>query len=319
MRNNDRRPILIDTDAGVDDALALVYALRSPEVVVDTVTTVAGNVEVNKCTRNVHRILDVLRPDVPVIVAEGAFRPLKIPLTTAPEVHGSDGLGNISRVATPARISRRRGTSTAVQAILDACIRHGESLTIIAIGPLTNLALAWKANPRLLQRVGRIISMGGAFRVPGNTGPVAEFNYFVDPDAAEIILNAPLTIMIVPLDVTEQCILLREEFESAIRRCPSTQGRFLLRVTRDYMRYHEQTEGFRGGYLHDPLAVAAAIDPSLLTTLRTVVHVERRSPLTRGMTVAEFRLDRTKTQKGVEVAVAVERERFLRLFFERVI
>jgi purine nucleosidase/pyrimidine-specific ribonucleoside hydrolase len=170
----------------------------------------------------------------------------------------------------------------------------------------------------MLHRAGRIISMGGAFRVPGNTGPVAEFNYFVDPHAAEIVLNASLPLTVVPLDVTEQCVLLRTEWNRILRRRQSTLHTFLARATRDYMRYHEQTEGFFGGYLHDPLALAAAVDSSLLTTMRTEVHVECRSPLTRGMTVAEFRIDRSILREGVDVAVAVDRERFLRMFLERV-
>ncbi|MBI3579559.1 MAG: nucleoside hydrolase, partial [Ignavibacteriales bacterium] len=203
------KPVLIDTDTGVDDALALILALRSPELSVKAITTVAGNVEVQKCTRNVFTVLEWLKVQNLPLVAQGAERPLRQKLVTAPEVHGNDGLGNISS----GKQAKQKTSRTAVKVILDSCNQWGKKLTIVAIGPLTNLAQAWKKDSKSLAKVGRIVSMGGAFRVPGNTGPVAEFNYFVDPDAAHVLLNTGLPITVVPLDLTHQIVLMRREME----------------------------------------------------------------------------------------------------------
>lgn len=308
------RPVVIDTDAGVDDALALVVALRSPEISVKAITTVAGNVEVQKCTRNVLRILNLLKPKDRPIVAQGARKPLKAPLLIAPEVHGPDGLGGISAKLPGVR---PRNIARAVDTILHLCRRYGRRLSIVTIGPMTNLALALRADRKTLLRAGRVISMGGAFHVPGNTGPVAEFNYYVDPDAAHAVLTSGIPVTVIPLDVTHQVVLMRSEMEYRARRRASDVARTILDLTRDYMLYHRDTQGFNGGYLHDPLAVGVAIDSTLVRTRRVHVDVETAGLYTRGMTVADFRLRSSAHTPTVEVALKVERDRFLRLFHDR--
>lgn len=315
-------PVLIDTDCGVDDALALILALRCPELDVRAVVTVAGNVEVERCTRNVLRVLALLRPEKPPHVAQGSARPLRRPLTTAKEVHGRDGLGNTAPGGS--RLKRSAGVRTnGVNEIIEFCRRWGRRGTVIAIGPLTNIARALKRDRAAVAGIGRIISMGGAFRVPGNTGPVAEFNYFVDPEAAQAVVSARLPIDIVPLDITHQVTLLRSELEQKAERFPGTVSSFVSDVTRFYMRYHELTEHFNGGYLHDPVAIAAAADTSLVEFGRTSVAVETGGLLTRGMTV-RVALDGTAHPLGkkvklgaVRVASRIDRERFLEWFHER--
>ncbi len=306
------RPILIDTDTGVDDALALILAFRSPEVSVRAVTTVAGNVEVHKCTRNVRAILELLKvPNSPNVV-EGARKPLRRPLFTAHEVHGRDGLGN-----TQHSILKKTKSSShkAVDIIIDCCTRYRQKLTIVAIGPLTNIALVFKKKPSALKKVSHIISMGGAFHVSGNTSPVAEFNYYVDPEAAEIVLNSGVPVTVIPLDVTQRCVLMRSELErEAAKRCDSFAD-FILRMTKDYMSYHLATEGIDGGYLHDPLAIAVAVDPTLIETRYSNVHVECAGTFTRGMTVSDLKVE--KRSGSVQVAMHVYRERFLQMFLER--
>lgn len=309
-------PVLIDTDAGVDDALALLFALQSPELSIEAITTVAGNVGVRDCTLNVLTVLSLLGPQASPEVAEGARKPLRRSLFSAPEVHGADGLGNVRRLLWG---RGREGTfrRDAVNVIIDRCLDFGRKLTIIAIGPLTNIARAWNKNPAALKRVGRIITMGGAFRVSGNTGPVAEFNYYVDPEAAGIVLNSGLPITVIPLDVTQQLVLMRTELEVRAQRESSRMAQALVKFTKSYMQYHSATEGFNGGYLHDPLAVAVAIDPAFVQTERAHVDVECAGTFTRGMTVADFRQQPNRKRVSVDVATNVDRKRFFKLFHGR--
>lgn len=305
--------VLIDTDAGVDDALALILALRSPELHLEAITTVAGNVGVRKCTRNVLRVLDLVRPARPPRVAEGSRKPLRRALVPAPEVHGTDGLGDVpSRV----KVSGLAGATRrdAVEEILGACARFGKRLTIVALGPLTNLAKAWRKDARSLRKAGSIISMGGAFRVPGNTGPVAEFNYFVDPEAAHEIMTSGLPVRVIPLDVTERIILDWHELKKRGDREGSELSRFLIRCAKPYMSYHRKTRGFFGGYLHDPIAVAAAIDRSLFKWRAMNVRIETGGTWTRGRSV-EWPHGRARGR--VAVAVSVDVRRFRRLFVKR--
>ncbi|MBI3586254.1 MAG: nucleoside hydrolase [Ignavibacteriales bacterium] len=307
------KPVLIDTDTGVDDALALIVALHSPELSVKAITTVAGNVEVQKCTRNVLLLLELLKVKDRPLVAQGATKPLRQKLVTAPEVHGKDGLGGISFK----KSTTRKTSLTAVETILDACNTWGKKLTIVAIGPLTNLAQAWKKDSKSLRKVGRIVSMGGVFRVPGNTGPVAEFNYFVDPDAAHVLFNTGLPITVVPLDLTHQIVLMRREMEYRAKRRASRLTSTILRLTKFYMQYHKKIDGFYGAYVHDPIAVAVAIDPTLVQTQNMHVDVETEGQYTRGMTVADFRKTSRHGEQTVDVALTINRERFLKLFHER--
>ena len=306
--------LLIDTDAGVDDALAILYALRSPHVRVEAITTVAGNVEVELCTRNVEYVLDVARIAPKPVVAQGAHRPLKLNLVTAPEVHGNDGLGNI-RAVSPHQTGR--ASPDAINCIRRVLELHGKDLIIVALGPLTNIARVWQKYPQLLRRVGRIVTMGGAFGVPGNTGPVAEFNYFVDPDAADTVLNSGLPITVVPLDVTEQVVITKQDLANLGRFHPSRVLSFVRKCVGPYMRYHLQTLGFEGGYLHDPMAMAIAVDPSLARFASARIRVERREGLARGMT--DTISGGKKTARVPKIAVRIDGRRFVRLFTKRVL
>jgi len=306
------RPVLIDTDAGVDDVLALILALRSPELDIKAITTVAGNVPVRKCTLNVMALLDQLHADHDLVVAQGAPRPLARRLVTAPEVHGKDGFGNVRPTG---RMQRKISGDSAEKVITDVCRKWGNKLTIVALGPLTNIALALKRSPTMIKKIGRLISMGGAFRVPGNTGPVAEFNYYVDPEAAHLVLSSGIPVTIVPLDLTQQIVLMHSEVQRRAERRANRLSKLIVRMTRFYMKYHHRTEHFFGGFLHDPIAVAAAVRPSLFHTQRLRVDIETKGTRTRGMSVADFRAKKPRT--GVDVALKFEKEQFLTLFHER--
>ena len=292
---------LIDTDPGIDDALALLYAWGSPGLRLAGITTVAGNVDVEEATRNLFRLIALRRPSPPPVVAQGAAAPLARPLVTARGYHGEDGLGGLTDWPPVAPVlSPLAAADFIVQAARDA----GEPLTLIALGPLTNVALALARDRGALGRLARVVIMGGAVDVPGNVTLTAEFNFHVDPEAARQVLEAGLNVDLVPLDATQQAVLSRAELESTLARHP---GAFATRCAAFTARGftlpgcpHPMEEG-KGGtlpgcphptdaargtagmVLHDPLAVAVALDPTLVgwDKARLVVDAEgatRRAP-----------------------------------------
>ena len=208
-KRRNPRPVVIDTDPGIDDALAIVLALRSPELRVELMTTVAGNTGLRAATDNARRMLALLEPAVPPRLAKGAARPLRGRLSTAPEVDGDDGLVGLSRLRDgagrllyPASRGPVPSRRSAEDAIVAKAREHGEKLTIVALGPLTNLARALDADATAMRSIGRLIVMGGAIEAPGNVTAAAEFNFHVDPDAADRVLTSRMPITLVGLDVT---------------------------------------------------------------------------------------------------------------------
>jgi purine nucleosidase/pyrimidine-specific ribonucleoside hydrolase len=317
------RHLLIDTDPGIDDALAILLALSWPEARVEAITTVAGNVSVDLATLNARRILAVAAPDPMPPVFQGAQTPLKRALITAAHVHGDDGLGHLDRFVEPdgrprypePTISLER--AAAAEAILDTADRWGPDLTIVALGPLTNVAAALALDARRLARAGRIVVMGGAIAVPGNVTPAAEFNIHVDPEAAATVLSSGLPIELIPLDVTRQVVLAERALVGRLRGRASPVARFILDFTGHGFAFGDEREG-GGIVLHDPLAMAVALDPSLVTFEALHVEVECEGRLTRGLTLA----DRRRPPAGrpasptCRVALAVDVERALRLVLE---
>jgi inosine-uridine nucleoside N-ribohydrolase len=308
--------IIIDTDTGVDDALAIILALRSPKLRVEAITTVAGNVEVEKCTRNCLLLLDLLQPKRFPVVAQGAKKPLERRLVTAPEVHGDDGLGDIAlRYPTP---EGRTANKNATEVILKLLQKYPRQITIVAIGPLTNIAHALNRDFKTMKKTQEIIIMGGAFDVAGNTGVVAEFNMYVDPEAAERVLRSGIPITLIPLDATQQVVLRRPDVVRLAHRGSNEIGRFIEGMTKKYMQYHRRTEGFSGGYLHDPLAVGVAISKRFARCRDVHIEVETHGRLTRGMTVAELRPRHDQRQPNARVAFEVKHNEFVRFFKSRV-
>jgi purine nucleosidase len=308
--------IIIDTDTGVDDALAIILALRSPELRVEAITTVAGNVEVEKCTRNCLLLLDLLQPKRFPVVAQGATKPLVRRLVTAPEVHGDDGIGDIAwRYPTPEQPTTNKNATEVILALLQ---KYPHQIAIVAIGPLTNIAHALKRDFKTMKKAREIIIMGGAFAVPGNTGPVAEFNMYVDPEAAERVFHSGIPITLIPLDVTEQVVLQRPDVLRLAHKGSNRIGLFIDRMTKTYMKYHKTTEGFSGGYLHDPLAVGVAADRRFVRSRDVHVEVETHGEITRGMTVAELRPRNNQRQPNARMAFEVKHNEFVRFFKSRV-
>jgi len=314
--------ILLDCDTGVDDSLAILLAMRSPELRVEAITTVGGNTQVDHAARNTLLTLEQLEQDVLPPVAKGEANPIERPLLTALEVHGGDGLGGVTRILEPDGSRRypepRLGLDPrhGVDLLLDTIGRFPDELTLIATGPLTNVARAIIRNPARMRRLREILIMGGAFRVYGNTTPVAEFNVFVDPHAAQIVLDCGVPVTLVPLDVTHQVCLMQSEVNAI--EVEGRLARFVRDITREYTEYHIEQDGFAGCYLHDPITVALAIDPTLLESVEAYVQVETAGDLTLGQTVADLRPGKS-TRTNARVCTGIDAERFLALFRNRVL
>ena len=315
------KPVLLDMDVGADDAVALCLALRSPEINVVGITAVHGNVGVRQAAANTLRTLDVLEGATEIPVAMGAAAPLRRVGVHAQEVHGEDGFGGATelrsedgRLVYP-RSRRSLDTRTASRLILDQVGEYGDRLTLVATGPLTNVAAAIADDAaRMLECLG-VVAMTGAFRRPGNASPVAEFNAFVDPDALDVVLRSGVPVTLIPLDVTEQVVLAREVVE---RHSQSRLGRFLRDVTCEVMDFGERVEGIDGMYVHDALAVASVLDPTLFGVLNRHVAVETTAALTLGQTVGDMREPpRFAEPPNADVAVEVDRERLLALLVDR--
>lgn len=298
-------PVLLDVDAGIDDTLAIAFALLSPRLDVKGITTVAGNVAVHSCTRNVLLTLEILRPMLRLLpsVVEGASKPLRKKLFTAKEVHGEDGIGNASKFY-PRPLQKPLSIS-ATDFIIQT-VQKNPRVIIIATGPLTNIARAIQQNNNVMKRVREISIMGGAFGGFHNTGPAAEFNFYVDPDAADIVMQSGIPIRLHPLNVTEQCVVTPHDLRSISSR---TLREYLVRVTKFYFNFHRRTEGFFGGYVHDPLAVAAVIDPSLFNYEQGYVRVEHSGEYMRGASIFFPKLNPSKEATLPEwVTLALQRK-----------
>jgi inosine-uridine nucleoside N-ribohydrolase len=313
-------PLLIDTDPGVDDALALLLALHSPEVSVEAVSTVAGNVPVDVATTNLLRILEVARPARLPRVAQGASVPLARALVTATAFHGEDGLGNLDRI--PGAGDRRgHGEPGArIEAIdgadlmLETAARFPGELVLVALGPLTNVAIALARDRQRLSLLSRMVVMGGAVAVPGNVTPAAEFNFFVDPEAAAAVLGAGLPVELVPLDVTRQTMLSRRALETGLAGGDERKRRFVLDLTA-----HSLAQGGGRIALHDPLAISVAIDPTFVGLERLHVEVECEGQAARGLSLADLRprSDAERFPANASVATSVDPGRFVPWLLER--
>ena len=275
-------PIVVDCDTGVDDALALLYLARQPEVDIVAVGCVHGNAPVARVARNTLQVLALAgRADTPVAV--GAARPLAQTLDTSEEVHGGDGLGGAAR--------DHEGTaadgSAAEQLVRLARSRPGE-LSVLATGPLTNLALALLIEPRLPELIRQVVVMGGAFSVPGNVTAYAEANIFHDPEAAALVMEATWPLTVVGLDVTMATILDGHRLQR-LRSSSSPRAQFSWRVLQFYLDVYEHRLGRRGCPVHDALAAAILVHPALAVSDRVPVHVELHGRLTRGATLIDSR------------------------------
>jgi inosine-uridine nucleoside N-ribohydrolase len=275
------RKIILDCDPGHDDAMAILLAHGNPEIELCAITTVAGNQTLEKTTLNARRVCSVANiTGVPV--AAGCDRPLLRPLVTAPETHGESGLDG-PRFADP---TTPLADAHAVDLIIDLVMGSPGEITLVPIGPLTNIAIALRKQPRLATAAREVVLMGGA-HTRGNATPAAEFNIFVDPEAAAIVFDAGWPITMIGLDLTHQALATPEVIERI-----GALGTPLATVTVELMRFFTSTykamSGFDSPPVHDPCAVARIIDPALVECVATHVTVETHGAATSGMTSVDF-------------------------------
>ena len=302
----------MDVDTGVDDALALLLALASPEVELVGVSTVAGNVPLHRTTDNTLRLLQWAgRDDVPVYA--GAERPLVRDAVAADDVHGATGLGTAHLPE-----ARTSPAGDGVEFLLSSLQTRPGEMTLVATGPLTNLARAEARVPGVLRQARQVVLMGGAVRVPGNITPTAEFNFYADPHAARQVLASGAELILVGLDVTDQVWLKQVDLQA----CTGAYAAFCRAACEPVIAFESAHYGFAGMHVHDPVALGAALWPQLFRTQQLWVDVETSGELTVGQVVVDQRAlasDQERLGRPVTCAVEVDQARFLALFTERVL
>ena len=276
--------IIIDTDPGQDDAVAILLALASPdEIEVLGITAVAGNVPLSLTERNARIVCELAgRPDIAVYA--GCDRPLRRKLVTAEHVHGKTGLDGPELPEPKIKLQEKHG----VDFIIDTILQEPEnSVSLCPLGPLTNIASAILKQPKIVSRIKQIVLMGGAYFEVGNITPTAEFNIFVDPDAAKIVFEAGIDMVVMPLDVTHKALVTGERNE-AFRRLKSPVGIAVAEMTDFFERFDKEKYGSSGAPLHDPCVTAYLINPKIFSGKKINVEIETKSELTLGMTVADW-------------------------------
>jgi inosine-uridine nucleoside N-ribohydrolase len=300
----DSLRVILDVDTGIDDALALALAVRHPRVELEAVVAVAGNVGLERTSRNSLRVLDWLGASC-VGVYAGADTPLSGPLREASHWHAEDGLGG-ARLPDSARAPEPDG----VQYLCDRLLGEPGALTLVCTGPLTNLALAVRREPRVVSCPRAIVLMGGAAWLPGNVTPVAEFNVHADPEAAACVFSQPWPITMVGLDVTDRVRFTRSDLN---RVSADTSATAVL--VREVCRHLFDHRGVESMALHDPLALAVAVEPDLVETASRDVRVETRGEHTLGQTVVDWRAAAPPPVLQTRVCTQVDAQRARAFFF----
>ncbi len=296
--------IIIDTDPGIDDAMAIHFALAEPSIELVGLTSIYGNVTTSQATRNALRLVEMGCQRVPV--AEGAYAPLAIEAKPpAHFVHGPEGFGEIP-AETPRGIPDKRA---AARFLAETCAASPGEIVICAVGPLTNLAVALRDHPEITRTVKEVVIMGGSVRAPGNVSRTAEANIWNDPHAADAVLSADWPVRMIGLDVTQPVRCSRADFAELAEAAPVIGG-FLNRAADFYFHFHVQQRGFDGCYMHDPTAVIAITNPELFTFEDAPVRVPVEGEDI-GRTVADPSRGTRPVGLGMGVDAQAVRERFL--------
>ena len=302
--------IIIDTDPGIDDSLAILLALASPELSLEGLSVVHGNCSLEQATTNGLSVLELAHA-AHIPLAKGCELPLVQPSLLALETHGNTGLGYAKLPEPRIKPTVQHGSDFLIEKILS---NPGE-MTLVAIGPLTNVALAIRKEPHIVSALKELVIMGGAIRHEGNTTALAEFNTFVDPHAAHIVYHAGIPTTLVPLDVTYQCVLTSQDVE-CLQKFDSPIPRFIKDTTDFYMEYHDAYQGMKGCVINDPLALALTFAPELCDYQDLPVDVDISGGVSMGKTFADF-YNYDKKTANIKVALGVHPRDFIELFLER--
>ena len=304
------KKIILDCDPGHDDALAMTMAVVSPKIDLLAVTTSAGNQTSDKTLNNAMRMLTLLhREDIPV--AQGNRTPLVKPLETAPEVHGKTGLDGADLPDPDFAVQ----DIPAIELIAKTLRASTDPVTLVVTGPMTNAALFLRVYPDLArEKIDQIVFMSGAMGL-GNWRPSVEFNIFVDPEAAKIVLNFGIPLVMAPLNVTHQAQIMKDEI-AAIKEIDNPVGQAFYGLLSFFEQYHENPKwGFKGAPLQDPCTIAWLIDPTMFETDQMNVDVETQGDLTRGETVCDY-YQLTGKPVNTEVMLGIDRSRFIKLVMD---
>lgn len=298
--NTKKPPVIIDTDPGHDDALAIMLLIKSKMFDVKAITTVAGNTTIQKTTNNARYILDLLGSDVPIY--SGSDKPLKKKQVLA-NVHGESGLAGANVIKTEPL------TNNAVEKIIEIVRDNPHEVSIVILGPETNIAKAFKKDPELPSLIKQLLIMGGAINVPGNKSRVAEFNIFVDPDAANIVFESPVKKILVPLDVCNNMPLFLKDFN----KISGSLKKPILSMMKHFIKGIAKFETAQGALVYDALAAYYLVRPEAYTLEEADIHVETKGEYTDGMTVKEQR-SYIKAENNVDLVVKINRNKFVNDF-----
>lgn len=302
--------VILDTDPGIDDALAILLLSASPEIKLEAITVTHGNTTVDKCSRNALQLVELAKLAVPV--AKGASEPLVKELSVAEETHGDGGLGYAVLPDSKHTLHKDH----AVDLIISLIRQYPREITLLCIGPMTNIALAIRKDPSIIPLIKRVVSMAGSFHFPGNATPSAEYNVFCDPHAYDVVLRAGFDLTIVPLDVTYQCIF-QPAHMARINQADDSVRKFIDDSTRFYMEFHDEYQDIEGCAINDPLAAAILIKPDLVKLRDYYVTVELNGTHTTAKTSADH-FKTTGNVPNAKVAMEVDVSGFMDFFIERI-
>ncbi|MGB3368338.1 MAG: nucleoside hydrolase [Acidaminobacteraceae bacterium] len=304
------KKVILDVDTGIDDALGILLAIISPEIDLMGITTVSGNIDVESSTLNTLRVLKLIDKTDEVGVYMGATKPLSRSIRYATEVHGSTGMADQLLDFDV----KYKHIMDAEDFIIKTVKENPGEITIVMTAPETNLARAFAKAPEIEDMIKEVIIMGGVVGGKGNESPVAEFNIAIDPEAAHIVFNGNYDLTMIGLDVTKKALLTEDDIAKITET--SRVKKFIGDVTKIYMDRFFLDNGIHGCAIHDPLAVAVAIDSSLVETEHKFIVIERNSEYCDGMTICDFD-GRWGKKPNVHVALAVDSERFINFFIDR--
>ena len=308
---NIKRKIIIDTDPGQDDAVAILMALASKELEVLGITAVAGNVPLELTEKNSRIIVELSgRKDIPVYA--GCSKPLGRELVTAEEVHGKTGLDGMELTEPSIPLEDQHAVEFIIETLRE---NNPSTISLCPLGPLTNIAQAMIRAPDIVERIQEIILMGGAYFEVGNVTPTAEFNIYVDPEAAKKVFSSGVPITVLPLDVTHQVLTTKTRMDK-VRNIGNRTGKEVANLTTFFERFDKEKYGLDGAPLHDPCVIAYLLEPEIFEGRFVNVEIETESELTRGMTVADW-WDVTDRNPNALFIGRVDSDRFFELLTER--